>query len=59
MEDRCFALRLLPFLAAEQTANLMYGTAFEVGFASGSSYLDNTGINAIARSAFRPVLINV
>jgi len=37
----------------------MYGTVFEVGFVSGSSYLDNTGINAIARSAFRPVLINV
>lgn len=48
MEDKGFALRLLPFLAAKQTEDLMYGTVFEVGFASGSSYLDNTGINAIA-----------
>ncbi len=48
MEGKGFAFRLLPFLAAKQTENLMYGTVFEVGFASGSSYLDNTGINAIA-----------
>ena len=44
MGDKGFALRFLPFLAPEGNQRTMYGTVF----ASGSSYLDNTGINAIA-----------
>jgi len=59
MEGKGFAFRLLPFLAAKQTENLMYGTVFEVGFASGPSFLDNTGITSIPKSAFRPVFISV
>ncbi len=59
MEDKGFALRLLPFLAAKQTEDLMYGTVFEVGFASGSSYLDNTGITSIGEIDLRPVFISV
>jgi len=59
MEDKGFALRLLPFLAAKQIENLMYGTVFEVGFASGSSYLDNTGINLMWRKIKSPVIIGV
>ena len=59
MEDKGFALRLLPFLAAKQIENLMYGTVFEVGFASGSSYLDNTGITSIGEIDLRPVFISV
>lgn len=36
----------------------MYGTVLEVVFASGSSYLDNTGINAISTQRKSPVSIS-
>ena len=55
MGDKGFALRFLPFLAPEGSQRTMYGTVF----ASGSSYLDNTGINLMWRKIKSPVIIGV